>query len=155
MASPFDLIFGLSAISFNLLVAGVLIAWRQGKQVLARRLGMWIVVLGIPFGAVLYHSLAAGSNQYVRIALAVVLGYILTELLLDFVLKHDFRAKWLTHLPYIVLEYAAFIGLIYVGFTVSDFLGWAISATFWAALAALIYYLSGRKQNKQKSRKKR
>jgi len=153
MAAPFDLIFGISAVAFNLLIAGVFLATRAGKMARVRRFGTGLVALGLPFGVVLYHTLTAGRNLYVRAALAVVLAYILTELILDFILQYDFRAKWITHVPYIALEYGAFFALIYVAFTISDFLGWVVSVTFWMALAALIYYLAGRKKNSNSKKK--
>jgi len=155
MAAPFDLIFTVSAVAFNLLIAGVFLATRADNMKLVRKIGVWLIALVIPFVAVLYHTLTAGSNQYVRVALAVVIAYLLSELLLDFILQFDFRAKWSTHIPYILLEYAAFYALIYTGFTVSEFTGWAVSVTFWMALAALIYYLTGRKKREQKKKKKR
>jgi len=155
MAAPFDWIFTLSAVAFNLLIAGVFLATRAGKMGTVRRIGVWLIALVIPFGIVLYHTITAGGNLYVRVALAVVLAYLLTELLLDFILNYDFRAKWVTHVPYILVEYAAFYALIYVGFTVSEFTGWAVSVTFWIALAALIYYLAGRKKSGKKNKRKK
>lgn len=155
MEAPFDSIFGLSAVAFNVLIAGVLTAWRAGKPQLARKLGTGLVALGIPFGVLLYHTLTAGRNPYTRIALAAVLAYILTELLLDFILKVDFRARFITHFPYILLEYAAFIGLIYVAFTISDPWGWAVSVTFWLAMGALIYYLTGNNKPARVVKKKK
>ena len=155
MASPFNWIFGVSAVAFNLLIAGIFIATRYGRMQAVRKIGSGIVALGIPFGFVLAHTLMTGNNLYVRVALAVVLAYILSELVMDFILKYDFRAKWTTHVPYILLEYAAFIGLIYVAFTISEYWGWAVSVTFWVAMGALIYYFKGKKKDKQKNKKKR
>ena len=96
--------------------------------------------MGIPFLIVLVHALTAGYNPYVSIALAVVLAYILTELFLDFIFVYDFRSRFITHFPYILLEYGAFAGLIYTAFTISERWGWAVSITFWIAMAALVYY---------------
>ncbi len=150
MTQPFDIIFGISAIAFNLLITSVFIATRHEKMRLVRLIGMGLISLGIPFLIVLYHSLTTGHNQYVRIALAVVLAYILTELLLDFILMYDFRSRFITHFPYILLEYGAFAGLIYTSFTISECWGWAVSVTFWIAMAALIYYFIGESKRKQK-----
>lgn len=150
MYTPFDLIFGFSAIAFNLLIAVVFIASRHEKMLLVHRIGIGLIALGIPFGAVLYHTLTKGNNQYMSLALAVVLVYILVELLLDFILKYDFRSRLVTHLPYILLEYGAFAGLIYTSFTISERWGWAVSITFWVAMAALIYYLLGEIKRKKK-----
>ena len=103
MIAPFDIIFGISAVAFNLLIASFFIAWRHKKTRLVRLIGIGLISLGIPFLIVLYHTLTAGHNQYVPIALAVVLAYILTELLLDFIFMYDFRSRFITHFPYILL----------------------------------------------------
>jgi len=148
MAAPYDLVFGISAVVFNLLIAGFFIAWPNGKTELVRKIGIGLIALGVPFGLVLYNEITTGQNQYVRITLAVVLAYILTELLMDFILKYDFRSKFITHVPYILLEYGAFISLIYTAFIISDFWGWAVSITFWIAMAALIYYFAKKRKKK-------
>lgn len=150
MTTPFDIIFGISAVAFNLLIAGVFIASRHEKMRLVRQIGIGLIALGIPFVVVLYHTLTAGYNQYVSFALAVVLVYILVELLLDFILMYDFRSRFITHFPYVLLEYGAFAGLIYTSFTISDCWGWAVSVTFWVAMAALIYYFIGESKRKKK-----
>ena len=150
MIAPFDIIFGISAVAFNLLIASFFIAWRHEKMRLVRLIGIGLISLGIPFLIVLYHTLTAGHNQYVPIALAVVLAYILTELLLDFIFMYDFRSRFITHFPYILLEYGAFAGLIYISFTISERWGWAVSITFWIAMAALVYYFIGESKRKKK-----
>ena len=143
MIAPFDVIFGLSAVAFNLFIASFFVAWRHEEMHLVRLIGIGLISLGIPFLIVLYHTLTTEHNKYVRIALAVVLTYILTEFLLDFIFVYDFRSRFITHFPYILLEYGAFIGLIYTSFTISKPWGWSVSITFWIAMAALIYYFIG------------
>lgn len=148
MNTPYNLIFGISAVAFNLLVAGVFIATRHGKMQTVRKLGVVMIALGIPFTAVLIHTLRIGGSAKVVLALAVVLVYLLAELLLDFFFKYDFRSRFVTHFPYILLEYGAFIGLIYTAYDISAGWGWAVSITFWIAMVALIYYFAGMKKSK-------
>lgn len=141
-------IFGLSAVAFNLLIAGIFIAQKKNETRLVRTLGIILIFLALPFGYVLVRYLTSGTNIWVRISLGVVLAYLLTELLMDYILKVDFRSKWTTHVPYILLEYAAFFGLIYTAFTISQAWGWAVSVTFWIAMACLIYLYAGKKKKK-------
>ena len=151
MNTPYNLIFGISAVAFNLLVTGVFIATRHEKMQTVRKLGVVMIALGIPFTAVLIHMLRIDGNANVVLALAVVLVYLLAELLLDFIFKYDFRSRFVTHFPYILLEYGAFIGLIYTAFAISAGWGWAVSITFWVAMVALIYYFAGMKKSKTKA----
>ena len=150
MTAESALIFNFSALTFNLLIAGIFIAMKKGNEKLVRRLGSFLIALAVPFGYVLASYLISGTNLWVRLSLTVVLAYLLTELLMDYILKLDFRSKWTTHIPYILLEYAAFFGLIYTAFTISEVWGWMISVTFWAAMACLIYLYAGRKKKKRR-----
>lgn len=150
MSTGYGLLFGISAVLFNLLVAGVFVATRHEKMQTVRKLGMVMIALGIPFTAVLIHTLKIDGTTNVVLALAVVLIYLLAELLLDFIFQYDFRSRFVTHFPYILLEYGAFIGLVYTAFSVSTGWGWAVSITFWVAMVALIYSFTGTKKSKNK-----
>jgi hypothetical protein len=143
-------LFGFSAVLFNLLITVIFIASHFGKMQIIRKVGIGVIMLGIPFSLVLYYTVTTGNDLNVRIALAVVLVYILIELILDFLLEYDFRSKFITHFPYVFLEYGAFIGLIYTAFSISEFLGWAVSITFWLAMAAMIFYLIGESKKNKK-----
>jgi len=148
MIETTSVIFGISAVAFNLLIAGVFIAQKKGDIRIIRTLGSIVMALALPFGYVLYQHLMKGGNVWARVALAVVLAYQLVELLMDYILKIDFRSKWVTHIPYILLEYAAFAGLIYTAFNISEFWGWVVSVTFWVAMVALVYLMMGRQRKK-------
>ena len=73
------------------------------------------------------------------ISFGLVFLYILVEFLLDKVLKFDFRRRWSTHAPYIVLEYIALYSLIHIAFDIDRTWGYLVSISFWILLASLIY----------------
>ena len=150
MEGPISVLFGLSAVTFNLLITGIFIASHFRKTHYIRKIGIGVVLLGIPFTLVLYSTITSRFDPNVRIALVIVLTYILVEFILDFLLKYDFRAKFITHFPYVILEYGAFIGLIYTAFAIDEIWGWAVSITFWMAMAALIFYLVNESRKKKK-----
>ena len=60
-------------------------------------------------------------------------------MILDYVLKVDFRRKPITHVPYIVLEYLALFSMMGIAFSIDRAAGWIVSITFWAVLGSLIY----------------
>ncbi len=153
MTAVIAFIFKFSALAFNLLIAFIFISQKKGNDKLVRTLGSFLIGLVLPFGYVLARYLSSGSDIWVRISLTVVIAYLLTELLMDYILNVDFRSKWTTHLPYILLEYTTFFGLIYTAFTISDIWGWAVTITFWIAMACLIYLYAGRKGKKTGKRK--
>lgn len=140
--------FVISAAAFNLLIAGIFIAQRHGKTRWVRTFGLIVIGLAIPFVLILFRSIQREKGFLVYLSLSMVLLYQVVELLLDYVLKLDFRSKWITHVPYILLEYAAFFGLIYVASTLSQTALWIVSLTFWIVMACLIYLYAGIRKNK-------
>lgn len=144
-----DLIFVVSAVAFNLLIAGVYITTRQGSDRWVRRLGITFIALAVPFGIVLLNALLSAWETWKIAILGLTLAYILVELLFDFILKIDFRSKPILHIPYLILFYIVLFGLIGIAFAVDPVWGWLISISFWLLLASLIYMILGRRRKKQ------
>ena len=69
---------------------------------------------------------------------------------LDFILKIKFRDKTSTHVPYIILEYAACFAFIFNTITINELLGWIVSICFWVMLVTLIYLIITKKKKEKK-----
>ena len=136
-----DLVFLLSALAFNLLLAVFFVAQRNRWAKTARVIGIVWLLLAVPLAFVFSRYLAEGRGPVILVPLALVLFYMLVEFLLDFVFKVEFRRSWKTHVPYIVLEYIALFSLIGIAFRIDRSWGYLVSITFWILLASLIYYL--------------
>ena len=147
----FDLIFLLTAIAFNLLIAGIFIAQKKRRPELTRIFGVLWLSLAIPLAVVFIHYLIVGRDLWVLVYFGFIFIYIIVELLLDYVLKIELRKKWITHAPYIILEYIALFGLIGISFSMDRTWGFLVSISFWILLVCLIYLYSGR--NKEISEK--
>ncbi len=145
--NPYDLVFVLSAIVFNLLLAGVFIAQKKERPKLVRTFGILWLSLAIPLAVVFIHYLIVGRDLWIMIYFGFILLYIFVELLLDYILKIEFRQKKITHIPYIVLEYIALFGLIGISFAIDRTWGFLVSISFWILLASLIYLYRGRKKD--------
>lgn len=144
---PYDLVFVLSAIVFNLLIAGVFIAQKKERPKLVRTFGILWLSLAIPLAVVFIHYLIVGRDLWIMIYFGFIFLYIFIELLLDYILKIEFRQKKITHIPYIVLEYIALFGLIGISFAIDRIWGFLVSISFWVLLASLIYLYRGRKKD--------
>ncbi len=138
-SSPFDLLFVLSAAGFNLLIAAIFVAQKLEKENLVRNLGILWLCLIVPLSLVFVAYLREGRSIKILIYLLLIFFYMLVELLLDFTLKVDFRAKSSTHIPYIILEYVALFSLIAIAFDVSQFAGTVVSICFWIAMGGLVF----------------
>lgn len=135
----FDFVFVVCAVTFNLLITGVLIATKRERLELRRKLGTTFVSMGIPLAVVFIHFLLEGREFETMVPFGLVLLYMAVEWILDYALKVDFRRKPITHIPYIVLEYLALFSVMGIAFSIDRAAGWIVSITFWAVLGSLIY----------------
>ena len=144
----FDLVFVFTAIAFNLLIAGIFVAQKEERPNLVRIFGILWLSLAIPLAVVFIHYLVVGRPLWVMAYFGFIFLYILVELLLDYILKIEFRQKWTIHAPYIILEYIALFGLIGISFSVDRTWGFLVSFSFWILLASLIYLYWSRKKTR-------
>jgi hypothetical protein len=144
----FDLILVIAAVLFHLSIVGVYIAQKKGRDKLVQSFGTITLLLGIPLAVVFGHYIISGEPQWKLISFGFIFLYLLTELLLDFVFKIEFRKMPVPHTLYIILFYIAIIGFIRMSFAVSTTWGYAVSVAFWILLGALIYNLAGQRKAK-------
>ena len=144
----FDLILVVAAVLFHLSIVGVYIAQKKGRDKLVQSFGTITLLLGVPLAVVFGHYIISGEPLWKLISFGFIFIYLLTELLLDFVFKIEFRKMLVPHIMYIILFYIAVIGFIRMSFAVSTIWGYAVSVAFWILLGALIYNLAGQRKAK-------
>ena len=137
--NTYDLTFVLSAVAFNLLIAAIFIAQKLGREKLVRIFGILWLWLIIPLALVFVAYWQAGRETRILLSFGLVFLYMLVELFLDYVFKVDFRAKAITHVPYIILEYVALFSLIVIAFDIDQSWGWAVTICFWILMGSLVY----------------
>lgn len=137
--NAYDLVFVLTAVAFNLLIAGIFVAQKRERPELVRIFGILWLSLAIPLAVVLVHYLIVGRELWIMIYFGFIFLYIIVELLLDYILKIEFRSRPILHVPYIILEYIALFGLIGISFAIDPTWGYIVSICFWVLLASLIY----------------
>ena len=131
--------FVLSAIAFNLLIAAIFIAQKLGRENLVRIFGVLWLCLLIPLTLVFVSYRHEGRKTWIMVSFGFVFLYMLVELLLDYVFKVDFRSKPITHVPYIILEYAALFSLIGIAFEINQAWGTVVAICFWILMGSLVY----------------
>jgi len=150
MTEVYGWIFIISGIIFFGSIIGVFISAANEKEKLLRCFGIITISLIVPLIIVFINFLVVREDIRLNIYLILILVYIIAELFLDFIFKVEFRNKTSTHVPYIILEYAACFGFIVISFDINAVMGWVISVCFWAMLAALIYYIIIKKKKEKK-----
>ena len=142
----FDLLFVITAVAFNLLIAALFVASKKMHLKAVRAFGIAWLALVIPLVVVFINYLLAGKDTVILLTFGGVFLYMLMEWLLDYVVKIDFRAKWSWHIPYIILEYVALFSLIGIAFSIDRVAGIVVSISFWILMGSLIYLYAGRKK---------
>ena len=142
--SLFDLTFGISGFLFNILISAIFIAQKKGNEKLVSLLGIIWLFLGIPLFVVFVKYFFEAKDSGLMVAFGLILIYMAVEFLLEYVFKYDFRAKNITHVPYIILEYLALFGIIVISFDINPILGWIVSISFWVLMGSLIYLYAGK-----------
>ncbi|MHA2034909.1 MAG: hypothetical protein ACW98X_00660 [Promethearchaeota archaeon] len=149
MISFYDWIFFISGVIFFISIIGIFISASKENEKLLLRIGVIIISLLIPLIIVFIDYLVIGQELMRIIYIVIIFVYLIVELLLDFILKIDFRTKTSTHVPYIILEYAACFAFIFNTFGINETLGWLVSILFWAMLATLVYYIFIKKKKEK------
>jgi len=138
-----DIIFITSSIIFNVSVSLVYLSTKLVIMDLLRISGLIVILLLVPFAITLIGYIKVKTEKKIIISLAIVLFYLILELLLDYILLIPFRDILSLHIPYIIIFYTAEFCLIGVTFDINKKMGFLILATFGVLIGCLIYMYMG------------
>ncbi|MHA2007996.1 MAG: hypothetical protein ACXABO_12210 [Promethearchaeota archaeon] len=150
MVDLYGWIFFISGVIFFISIIGIFISAAKENEKFLRGIGVIIVSLMIPLIIVFIDYLVVGQSLMRFIYMIVIFIYLIVELVLDFILKIEFRDKTSSHVPYIILEYAACFSFIFNTFEINEMMGWVVSICFWVMLVTLIYYIITKKKREKK-----
>lgn len=133
-----NLIGAVTAIVFMVSASFVFVARLAGKPAIGHLIGYLEFALSIPLVYLLIKAPAEHRPALYYIQIAAILLWLLVELLLDYILKIDFRhTRWIV-ITYVVLFFAGAGGL--VGIASNAGTGWKISAIIlFLVMAALTF----------------
>jgi len=110
--------------------------------------GIILFIMIFPIILILINYIIIGRALKMLIYLILILIYLILEFLLDSVFKIDFRSKTSTHVPYIIVEWAACYSFLFGSITLDLLWGWIVAFFFFAFIIALVYNII--KRNKEK-----
>lgn len=122
----------------NLLLIGVFLCRPWGLRRAERALGLATVALAVPLSLAMLLNLAAGREWWAVVLPGIMVVHLLLELLLDYILRADFRSTALLW-PYLLIFYLAQMGLIGYSFLVGKVFGAVTLATYFLCLLATWY----------------
>jgi hypothetical protein len=122
----------------NVLLVGIFLCRPWGLRRAERVLGLATVALALPLSLAMLLNLAGGREWWTVVLPGIMVVHLLLELLLDYVLRVDFRDTALLW-PYLLIFYLAQMGLIGYSFLVGKVFGAVTLATYFLCLLATWY----------------
>jgi len=133
-----DLVVVIAANLFNLLMTSIFVTRPKGWKRFERVVGLIMVALALPLGAAMILNLLANREWWFVVLPVPLILHCIVELLLDYILKLDFRKTRLLG-PYLALFYLGQMGLIGYAFAVEPAYGFVTLATYFLCLGATRY----------------
>ena len=125
----------------NLLIIGIMLSRPFGLKRLERILGLGAVGCAVPAGLAVLLNAADGREWWAIVLPALFVAYLILELILDYVLRLDFRHTRLLW-PYLLVYYVALNAMIGYTFLVNEAFGFVTLATYLLGLLATWYSYS-------------
>ncbi len=122
----------------NLLLIGIFLSRPSGLEKLEHILGLIVVALILPVGAVILLNALAKREWWTFVLPSLLILYLLIELLFDYILKLDFRSTALLW-PYLLVFYVALMAMIGYSFLIKKSFGFITLGTYFLSLLATWY----------------
>jgi hypothetical protein len=142
----FDWMFIISGFIFFASMISAILLMAKNKMKTVKIFGLILAVLMFPIIAILINFSVIGKDLIFIFFCVLILSYLMAEFLLDMVFKFDFRSRTSTHVPYIILEWAAAFSFLYGAIYLDSTIGWIIAIFFWTFIVALVYYIIKRRK---------
>ncbi|HUY99109.1 MAG TPA: hypothetical protein VMU89_02070 [Thermomicrobiaceae bacterium] len=133
-----DLLLVVVANGVNLLLAGMFLARAARAAGLERVLGLSTVALSLPLTVATLLNLAGGRPWWSVLLPLLLVAYLSVELVLDYILRLDFRHTRLLW-PYLLLFYLAVNAMTGYAFLVGRTFGFVTLGSYFLCLAATWY----------------
>jgi len=133
-----DLSFFILANLFNGFMVGIFIARKRGLERVEYCLGLILISLMIPAGILSALNFTSHREWWTFYLPLLVFLFLLAELILDYLLKTDFRNGPLLF-PYLALYYLALLGMIGYTFLIGRVYGYITLFTYFLNQGATWY----------------
>jgi hypothetical protein len=138
--------FIISGFIFFLSMISALLLMAHNKMKTVMIFGVILAILILPILAILINSILFNPDIRFLTFIILILIYLILEFLLDRVFKINFRSKPSTHIPYIIIEWAAAFSFLFGTIRLDTTIGWIITIFFGTFIIVLIYYIIKRRK---------
>lgn len=121
-----NLLGAVLAVAINTVLVLLFVARLGGRPRIEYVLGLVVIAAIIPFAYLFARGLGAGRSPLYFVQLGLMMAYLVVELILDYLLKVEFReTRWMV-IAYVTLFFAATGGMIGVAGLAGR--GWSVAA---------------------------
>ena len=147
----FDGLFLFIAILMNFLVIAIFILRKKGFEQLEHKIGYIVISCAIPLFIIILNYILIGKELWIIIYIIIMISFLMIEMVLDYILKIDFRTNLKIVVPYVIIYYIAFWGLLAISFVINLIAGFIVFGVFILNLISTIYAHKSDKRDKDKS----
>ena len=137
--SFFDGLFLFLAIFLNILIILIFLARYRGPEGLEHKIGYVVIACIIPLMIILFNYILIGKDLWIVIYIIIIISFLIFEIILDYILKHNFRSNPKIVGPYVLFYYVAFWGLLAISFVIDLLIGFVVFGIFMLNVAVTIY----------------
>ena len=147
----FDGLFLFIAILMNFLVIAIFILRKKGFEQLEHKIGYIVISCAIPLFIIMLNYILIGKELWIIIYIIIMISFLMIEMVLDYILKIDFRTNLKIVVPYVIIYYIAFWGLLAISFVINLIAGFIVFGVFILNLISTIYAHKSDKEDQVKS----
>ncbi len=125
----------------NLLMVGIFLLRTKGLARAESILGLILLSLILPIGGAIILNIVGKRGVWNVLLPTLLVAFLLLEMVLDYILKLDFRNTWMLG-PYLLLYYLALMGMIGYTFRIDRPFGFITLITYFLQLGATWYSYS-------------
>jgi hypothetical protein len=137
--SFFDGLFLFVAIALNVKIILIFLARYRGLEGLEHKIGYLVIACIIPLIIILINYISVGKELWIVIYIIIIISFLIFEMILDYILKLNFRTNPKIVGPYTLFYYVAFWGLLAISFVIDLVIGFIIFSIFMLSVVVTIY----------------
>lgn len=137
--SFFDGLFLFVAIALNVKIILIFLARYRGLDGLEHKIGYLVIACIIPLIIILINYILIGKELWIIIYIIIIISFLTFEMILDYILKLNFRTNLKIVVPYTLFYYVAFWGLLAISFVINLVIGFIIFSIFMLSVVVTIY----------------
>ena len=137
--SFFDGLFLFLAIFLNILIILIFLARYRGPEGLEHKIGYAIIACIFPLILILFNYILMGKDLWIVIYIIIIISFLIFELILDYILKLNFRTNPKIVGPFVLFYYIAFWGSLAISFVIDLLIGFIVFGIFMLSVVVTIY----------------